>query len=362
MPLENRESMPLEGMEHSNVTPESPEMSKRDYNFPEIMKEMEPAVVLCVKQLKEAIETGKYNTLISDDAKGRLPTLILRKIFAEKAPNAKTMPTYFLAFGREKYRWDNAMDEFVKKHKDTFGKALVVTDYIHQGQTLDNIEQAFDWKNKYTDYDIVSLFTNQSYINSLERDDEARRKGEYMLSRGRVNTDKRVSHPLITGTITDGEPDMTRSRDDEKINLRVLGGVSRRSVQSIFADLSMWHEDRYPGYTVGAHPERLDKFRANPEPTQEEMRARRPYGLRLKNDDIEADISEHTGDKYDRQLTAVVRNEIIQARAAQSSAAGSMSNKPGNTKEIQNLINLAREDVETMAKRIIAEVWVDTNE
>ena len=354
--------MSLEGMEHSNVTPESPEISKRDYNFPEIMKEMEPAVVLCVKQLKEAIETGKYSTLISDDAKGRLPTLILRKIFAEKAPNAKTLPTYFLAFGRENFRWDNAMDEFVKEHKDKFGKALVVTEYIHQGNTLDNIEQAFDWKNKYTDYDIVSLFVNKSYLKSLEYDNEARRKGEYMLSRGRVNTDERVTHPLITGTITDREPDMTRPGGDEKINLSHLGGVSRRSVVSIFADMNWWQEDRYPGYTIGAHPERLDKLLDNPEPTQEEMRARRPYGLRLRSYDPKAAISEHTGDKYDRQLTAEVRNEIIQARGAQSSATGSMSTKPGSSKEIQNLINLAREDVDTMARRIIAEVWVDTNE
>jgi hypothetical protein len=39
-----------------------------------------------------------------------------------------------------------------------------------------------------------------------------------------------------------------------------------------------------------------------------------------------------------------------------------MSTKQGSTKEIQNLINLAREDVETMVKRIITEVWGDTND
>ena len=85
--------------------------SAKEFHFQEIM-EIEPAMISLVSQLKKKIEKGEYDTLISDDVGGRIPTLILRKIIKELNPDQK-LETYFIASGKtyfpaladkEKYR------------------------------------------------------------------------------------------------------------------------------------------------------------------------------------------------------------------------------------------------------------------
>ncbi len=353
--------MSIEGMEHSHVTPESPEMSKREYNFPEIMQELEPAVLSCVEQLKEAIETGEYSTLISDDARGRIPTLILRRIFAEKAPNAESLQTYFLAFGREQFRWDKAMDEFVKKHKDTLGKSLIITEYIDEGHTIGNIKQVFDRRNSYNNYDITSLYTNQKYIFKQKKHSKLNNGG---TSEGDVSSASSVIHPVISGVVVHGrEPNLMRAKGEGGVSLGKLSGVGRRTIDSALADMNWWKEDGYPGYTIGAHPERIDKLYNNPEPSQEEMRLRK-HGFMFppKPRSDKEFLSRLPGEEYDRKLTAELRNKVLKERGYDVVNPDKRSAQKEKAKVTQELIYLARQDVEIMALDVMEKVWGKDNE
>ncbi|MEK7121576.1 MAG: hypothetical protein AAB857_02610 [Patescibacteria group bacterium] len=128
--MENFENKPkIEGRES---TPE--------FHFREIA-EIESAMASLVRQLKEKIESGEYDTLISDDIGGRIPTLILRKIIKEHNPD-QPLGTFFIASGKtylptsadtEKYE---QLQEHLKKVTDKTKKALIVTQFISTGKTL----------------------------------------------------------------------------------------------------------------------------------------------------------------------------------------------------------------------------------
>ncbi len=120
--------------------------SAKEFHFKEIA-EIEPAMVSLINQLKEKIESGEYDTLISDDVGGRIPTLILRKIIKKLNPDRK-LGTFFIASGKtylptsldkEKYE---KLQEHLKKVTDKTKKALVVTQFIFTGKTLIRLADA----------------------------------------------------------------------------------------------------------------------------------------------------------------------------------------------------------------------------
>jgi len=84
-------------MEHLKI--ENPEQKEEaEYYHPEIA-EIEPAMIVLVEQIKSNIENGDYDTIISDDVGGRIPSLILRKIFKYKYPKRK-FNTFFVSGGQ----------------------------------------------------------------------------------------------------------------------------------------------------------------------------------------------------------------------------------------------------------------------
>ena len=114
--------------------------SASEFHFREIA-EIEPAMVSLVNQLKEKIESGEYDTLISDDVGGRIPTLVLRKIIKELNPDQK-IETYFIASGKtylptpaDKEKYGQLQERLEKVTAET-KKALVVTQFIFTGKTL----------------------------------------------------------------------------------------------------------------------------------------------------------------------------------------------------------------------------------
>ena len=113
------------------------------------IKEIEPAVISLVKQLKEKFSQGEYDTFISDDVGGRIPTLILRKIFKELNPDKK-IETVFVASGKTyfptaedpgKYK---QLQEYLKKATNKTKKALLVTQFIFTGKTLLKMTDALE--------------------------------------------------------------------------------------------------------------------------------------------------------------------------------------------------------------------------
>jgi hypoxanthine phosphoribosyltransferase len=120
---------------------------EQNFHFKEIA-EIEPAMVSLISQLKEKIENGEYDTLISDDVGGRIPTIILRKIIEKLNPD-KNIETYFIASGKNylPFSWEKNDDyeklrEHLKKITKKTKKALVVTQFIFTGKTLIRLADA----------------------------------------------------------------------------------------------------------------------------------------------------------------------------------------------------------------------------
>lgn len=99
-----------------------------------------------------------YETLLSDDASGRLITLFLRRIINKmrKEENEKNAKISFLASGRY---YDDAVDrevkKFVAKNKKNFGKTLLVTELIDSGNSIDKLVKILEEEG--VDFDIAAL-------------------------------------------------------------------------------------------------------------------------------------------------------------------------------------------------------------
>lgn len=128
----------------------------RDY----LMVAYKKGILPIVKELKDDIEKGTYDTLISDDAGARLPTLILKDVFKAKGPEDKEMKALFLALGRRlgEGEYSPELEEYVREHKDEWGKALLVTEYVGTGETLSRIRAMFDGLGLH--FDEAVLYSN----------------------------------------------------------------------------------------------------------------------------------------------------------------------------------------------------------
>jgi len=88
--------------------------------------------------LKEKIEAGEYNTLISDEASGRILTLILRAIIKRVSPDLK-LNTLFVSGGFESINdYHKKLEDFFKKIASKIKRALLVTEFIFHGKTMGN--------------------------------------------------------------------------------------------------------------------------------------------------------------------------------------------------------------------------------
>ncbi len=122
---------------------ESGEEAKK-YNL-EQFAEIEKSTISLVGQLKERIDRGEYDTLISDDASGRMHALVLRKIINERnrklhpelPPEETDIKTRFVAGGRHSGEITKKLMDFFQKLKpEVKKKALLVTEYIETGGSI----------------------------------------------------------------------------------------------------------------------------------------------------------------------------------------------------------------------------------
>jgi len=121
---------------------------ERKYNFKEIA-ELEKPIENLVGQLKEAIDSGKYDTLIGDDASGRIPTLILRKVILERFrklhPDAtpeqerEAVKTFFIAGGYAKNNEELRKFFSEKLKNNVTKKVLFITEAIVSGSTVNRV-------------------------------------------------------------------------------------------------------------------------------------------------------------------------------------------------------------------------------
>jgi len=285
---------------------EQPEQERREFekefHFKEIA-EIEPAMVSLINQLKGKIESGEYDTLISDDVGGRIPTLILRKIIKELNPDRK-LGTFFIASGKtylptsldkEKYE---KLQEHLKKVTDKTKKALIVTQFIFTGKTLTRLADALK-EAGVDNFDIAAVdamphFEEEALLRS--------RLGENNLYIG-----SEAWHHL--------------HEEHDK-----LGGIRKTKEYSPF-------------------PKRMDDVisKEGRELSLEEWKE--VFGIE-KNDPSKVIMEKSQDPERDKEFERRTHAPLT----------------PEEAEEIQRNINFAREDVRLLANRVVKQVWGEKKE
>lgn len=150
------EKIPYFGKEKSSA--------KVEYANEEIESIRKPFFSL-VEKLKEDIDAETYDTLIGDDASGRIPALALWNVMKERMRQAhpdmtseedrEMLKTYFVAGGRISTNAEK-LEEFFEKIKPTVKKrALFVTEYIASGESMRRIGEMLEEKG--ISFDIATL-------------------------------------------------------------------------------------------------------------------------------------------------------------------------------------------------------------
>ncbi len=107
----------------------------------ESIADLENYMFRLTEKLKENIDNDEYDTLIGDDASGRIPTLVLREVINERRKEThpgeeiENITTKFIAGGKG-HSWNDEKRENLKPilekiKKDIQHKALVVTEHMH---------------------------------------------------------------------------------------------------------------------------------------------------------------------------------------------------------------------------------------
>ncbi len=159
---------------------------KVPYNF-ESLRQLQEPIENVVEKLKKEIETGTYDVLISDDASARLPALALREILTARihkknpdpTPEEKreSLKTFFVAGGRN-MKNDAELEEFFQKIKpDVRKRALLVTEYISTGKSLQRLMNLLDKAGilydvaavmaAHSEQDYKSIFSNYLYMHRM---------------------------------------------------------------------------------------------------------------------------------------------------------------------------------------------------
>lgn len=144
------------------------------YHFKEIA-ELEKPIENLVRQLKERINAGEYDVLISDDVSGRLVTLALRKVIKERLKKLQpdltaeqkreSLRTHFIG-GGQIHSDCEALLEFFKKIKPKVRKrALLITEFIGTGGSLARIGKIFEEQDIPFDIAAVVSLEKASYYD-----------------------------------------------------------------------------------------------------------------------------------------------------------------------------------------------------
>ncbi|MBI2635322.1 MAG: hypothetical protein HYW79_02145 [Parcubacteria group bacterium] len=279
------------------------ERAEDNFHFEEIA-EIESATVSLVRQLKEKIENGEYDELISDDVGGRIPTLVLRRIIKEVRPD-KSLDTYFIASGKayfpssstresgsEKGMYDMLQEHLSKITKDK-KKALLVTQYVHTGKTLIALADALK-EAGLKDFDIAALdvMPHFEYENALRN----------RLDNNRLYVGSEAWHHI--------------HEEHEK-----LAGV-RKSKKYV----------PYPRRATDVIKEEGRELSLEEWKEIFDIKRNEPYAtMKEKMNDTEKNA------EYERRVHAPLTTE--------------------EAEEIQKNINLAREDIKLLVQKVIRQVW-----
>ena len=274
--------------------------SRECYNFKEL-EAIEPAMISLISQMKEKIQNGNYDTLISDEAGGRIPTLIIRKVIKTLHPELE-LKTFFVSAGHstpydQTERYENLREYLVQNIIKDEQKALIITQFLFTGKSLYRFISILK-EAGLNNFDLAAM---NAYVNHIESVlDELKQ----LLPQG---------NKFYYGTNSWN----TLNEEHEK-----FGGV-RKSTQHYLP-----------------HPERAVDIinREGRQISDEDWK--KIFGisdrmtLKEKQDNLDNPVGIA---EYERQVHKPLTEE--------------------EEKQIQQNINLARKDVDLLVKRIINKIW-----
>lgn len=119
-------------------------------------KDIPLSLARLVLELEDQIPN--YDTIISDDVSGRLASLFLRQVINNKKTQLgrKAVKTYFISGGhhynKEVYK---NIEDFIVGKKASVNKALLVTEYIETGNSINSIVEILQRQN--ISFDVASV-------------------------------------------------------------------------------------------------------------------------------------------------------------------------------------------------------------
>ncbi|MEK7574618.1 MAG: hypothetical protein AAB511_00085 [Patescibacteria group bacterium] len=290
--------------EKPSEIPIQPEAPKEKYNFPETEGLRTGLLNIC-RKMKTDIETNKWDILVSDETGGRIPTLVIWNLIKKFHPNNPPAP-FFISSGLT-YKpveiddiWAQ-IDHYKKITKDA-EKALIITQFIRTAKTIKGM--IFDLKATGIPTENIGVASVVSYRNDNE----------------------------LGGKLS-------MKRDN------VFAGESEISVSNEVV------EGYYPRFTGVTQ----DKTGYNPVPIKltEQIKKSGKRGEFISEREWKKIFSIEEGDRWPeikKKTEDAGRNTEYTKR----------ENEPLSTEEertIQENIRKAREDVNTLVKEILKEVW-----
>jgi len=125
------------------------------------------ALVRLVVELKDNVP--KYNTILSDEIGGRLPSLLLREIINKKRKKMglPSADIYFLNVGKDKPSIiKKAIQKFILEKKDTLGKVLVVSEFLVSGENVEMLTKPLEGIG--VDFDVATVSVSARKIEDLD--------------------------------------------------------------------------------------------------------------------------------------------------------------------------------------------------
>jgi len=129
------------------------------------------ALAKLVIELEEKIT--QYDTVLSDDASGRLVTLFLVRVINKKKDESNLQPvkSYFISGGANSEENNQAIDDFLLKSKSSFGKVLLVSEYIVTGSSLTRLANRLTGQGIDFDVAVLSISPGHGFLgnNNLDK-------------------------------------------------------------------------------------------------------------------------------------------------------------------------------------------------
>lgn len=256
----------MERINEQNPVPVSVERHDEDLHRVErIVKKLQEPVKIILEQLSPQLESGEIQLIIGDDASGRIPTAIFRKVFdlAYKEQGFIIPETRFIAGfgslqGKESKEKKKEMAEYLetvkKAAEEKFGRplqtVLIVTDSVETGKSLDplievlrdmgivikiasigmlsNPKQAQELKKKwktdiifgsktlpgvYGDYDIAGVIKHSKRLFSrLSKKRHIYDREEQALTQDKINKSREIADELAMKAYENWKQDHQKGR------------------------------------------------------------------------------------------------------------------------------------------------------